>query len=112
MSLVSGIISLPLLKFFHWFDRNNWTPEMWALVRPDGDRREATGSAKFDIYAATAYRNIPRGHKLATFPADSLEDAIAYWAGETPYERVAENRIRFRHRDEFVVVPEGEQVSF
>lgn len=102
----------PLFRFLHWFDRNNWTPEMYELTRPDRPHPELTGSTYFeyfDIYAATPYRNISAGDSLGTVPASSIEEALAVWAGNTPYERVAENRVRFRHQDEVVAVPEGER---
>lgn len=96
-----------VMRLLDWLDRKNWTPEMRAILSAP----PASGSSRFDIYAATPTGNIPVGHKLGTVVADSVEGALETWAGSTPYELIGGNRVRFRERDEVVAVPEGTSVS-
>jgi hypothetical protein len=77
----------------HWLDRNNWTPEMEAMLeRPMTTR----GAYNFDIVTETPSRHIPPGHTLATIPADTASDTLRYWAGDSDFELLDGDRMLLR----------------
>jgi hypothetical protein len=100
---MTGLLS----TLFDWFDRRkNWTPESKALIdraiyerRNDLPSSQPIADTRYRIVLETPHGNIPAGWKIATVPGNDAEEALTYYAGDSPFERLGGDRIRLRGTD-------------